>query len=153
MWHQVMEGKGLPPHVPQITLPTTKHDPQTPKPAKKTKPLPPPQVLDGTTRNNIYKGKTDIHAVLDLHGCTVEIAYQQLLRFIALMQGNHSRIVLVITGKGRAPQSGILRAQLPRWLEIPPLSLQVSGYCSAGDSHGGDGAWYVKIRKRSAMLK
>ncbi len=153
MWHQVMEGKGLPPHVPQINLQKTKHDPKAPKPARKAKPLPPPQVLDGTTRNSIYKGKTDIHAVLDLHGFNVEAAYQQLLRFIALMQGNHSRIVLVITGKGRAPQSGILRAQLPRWLEIPPLSLQVSGYCSAGDSHGGDGAWYVKIRKRSAMQK
>lgn len=153
MWQQVMEGKALPPHVPQITLPKTKHDPKEPKPAKKAKPLPPPQVMDGATRTNIYKGKTDIHSVLDLHGCTVETAYQQLMRFIALMQGTHSRIVLVITGKGRAPQSGILRAQLPRWLEIPPLSLQVSGYCTAGDSHGGEGAWYIKIRKRSAMQK
>lgn len=150
LWRNVMEGKTPPLHVPEITIGKPKQVKPPSTVSQKPKKILAPHVLDNATRSNIYKGKTDIHAVLDLHGFTVEGAYQQLLRFIAMVQGTHSRIVLVITGKGRAPQSGILRAQLPRWLEIPPLREQVSGFCHAGDSHGGEGAWYIKIRKRMA---
>jgi DNA-nicking Smr family endonuclease len=153
LWRSVTEGKTPPRHVPEAKLPPSASLPKTDKFLKKTKPLPAPHMMDNATRNHIYKGKTDIYAVLDLHGFNVEAAYQQLLRFVAMMQGTHSRVVLVITGKGRAPQSGILRTQLPHWLEIPPLRDQVGGFCTAGDSHGGEGAWYIKIRKRGVVGK
>lgn len=122
-------------------------------PPKKTKKLvkrkapQPPQPMDGATRTRIRKGKAAIEATLDLHGYTVEVAYSLLLGFIARNIQQGTRVVLVITGKGRAPQSGILRAQLPRWLEIPPLKDQVSTFSLADRSHGGEGAWYIRLRK------
>lgn len=120
------------------------------KPAKKK--VVKPQALDRGDRSKIHKGKSRIDATLDLHGFTVEVAYHMLLRFITQAQGETGRVVLVITGKGRAPQSGILRTQLPHWLELPPLSALVSGFGPAGRTHGGDGAWYVRIRKRGVKV-
>lgn len=122
--------------------------PEVKKPVKKA--LPTPHKLDSASRSKILKGKAAIDATLDLHGFTVDVAHRMLVRFVGRMQGSVTRIVLVITGKGRAPQSGILRAQLPHWLELAPLREQVSGFSPAGAAHGGEGAWYIKIRKITA---
>jgi DNA-nicking Smr family endonuclease len=39
---------------------------------------------------------------------------------------------------------------VPRWLEDPELGAIVVGYTPAGARHGGEGALYVRLRKRGA---
>ncbi len=56
-------------------------------------------------------------------------------------------LVLIITGKGRR-SGGTLREELPRWLRESPLREAIIAYDVAGPRHGGEGAWYVRIRKR-----
>ena len=66
------------------------------------------------------------------------------------------RHVLVITGKGRAGgpdaplpvRPGALRHAVPHWLHMPPLSAAVLQVTPAHRRHGGDGAYYVYLRRR-----
>ncbi|MDR1826736.1 MAG: Smr/MutS family protein, partial [Methylobacteriaceae bacterium] len=68
-------------------------------------------------------------------------------------------LVLVVTGKGSAAPAetlaslydrrGILRQMLPHWLAGPELRPVVLGFDEAAVRHGGSGAWYVRLRRRS----
>ena len=61
--------------------------------------------------------------------------------------------MLVITGKGARPGSdphaerGVLKRQVPLWLESAELRPLVVGFESAGIGHGGQGALYVRVRR------
>ena len=57
------------------------------------------------------------------------------------------RSVLVITGQGRRG-GGIIRASVHEWLTGPHLRGVVSGFASAHQRHGGDGALYVTLKPR-----
>lgn len=95
-------------------------------------------------------------ARIDLHGLTLAEAHPRLLRFLLGAQAQGHRLVLVITGKGRDADAGvgmpvpkgILRHQLPHWLATPPLSQIVLDLRQAHYRHGGDGAFYVYLRRR-----
>ncbi len=145
LWRSVMDNSPLPKYKPEVTLAKPAPEVEVKKPVKLMKLQ--AHKLDNVSRSKINKGKLEIAATLDLHGFTVDIAHRMLVQFVGRLQQSSPRVVLVITGKGRAPQSGILRAQLPHWLELSPLREQVSGYSPAGAAHGGEGAWYIKIRK------
>lgn len=146
LWQETMKSGGIP---------STKHDPKPAQaegkePPKQSKPAAKkiaPQVMDGNTKSHISKGKTKIKARIDLHGMTVDAAHRALVHFLLRMQGEKSCVVLVITGKGKAPRVGILRAQLPHWLEVAPLKLCVGSFSPAALEHGGEGAWYIKLKK------
>jgi DNA-nicking Smr family endonuclease len=74
--------------------------------------------------------------------------------FLAGAQAQGHRLVLVITGKGRARESwpapderGVLRRLVPQWLALPELRVLVLGFEPAQRTHGGDGALYVRLRR------
>ena len=58
------------------------------------------------------------------------------------------RAVLVITGKG-SRGDGVLRRMTPEWLSAPPLRDLVAGVSEAHRRHGGEGALYVALKRRS----
>lgn len=74
------------------------------------------------------KPKISIDSRLDLHGYTVQKAFEALVAFVE--QSNQMRCVLVITGK-----SGVLRQELPKWLTQNPIFSTIRDYQS--DSTGG----------------
>jgi DNA-nicking Smr family endonuclease len=127
--------------------------PAKPKPA----PTPPlPGGLDRKTLTRLGRGSVAIDARIDLHGMTQEAAHHRLLRFLDTARKDGARIVLVITGKG-APDlpaigagRGVLRRAVPEWLASPAFRIHVSGYENAGRRHGGEGALYVRLRRRAA---
>jgi DNA-nicking Smr family endonuclease len=41
----------------------------------------------------------------------------------------------------------VLRAMLPVWLSEPGLAPLVAGWDTAAQGHGGDGAFYVRLRR------
>jgi DNA-nicking Smr family endonuclease len=59
----------------------------------------------------------------------------------------------VITGKGvrgsaAGGERGVLRRQVPQWLQLPELRAYVVGFEAAHVGHGGEGALYVRIRRQ-----
>lgn len=112
--------------------------------------------MDAKTLGRMKRGKLAPEARIDLHGMTVDRAHGALRRFIHDAWARELRLVLVITGKGRRDhpedspsRQGVLRTQMPHWLAQPPLSAMVLQITPAHDRHGGGGAYYVYLRRRS----
>lgn len=112
-------------------------------------PLPPPLApIDRKARQKLARGHDAIDAHIDLHGRTQVQAHRALRNFLINAQAAGNRYVLVITGKGRDQEQGILRRQVPLWLEAPDLRALVVGFNTAHSGHGGAGALYVRIRRK-----
>jgi DNA-nicking Smr family endonuclease len=110
-----------------------------------------PQLLERRDRQRLARGIKTIDARLDLHGKTQAQAHAVLLRFLRRMQTDGATFVLVITGKGsdeNAVDRGVLRRQVPLWLKLPEFAAYVSAFEQAHVSHGGEGALYVRMRRR-----
>ena len=116
-------------------------------PAPKAKAPPPLAPLEPKLAKNLKRGGA-VDARLDLHGLYQDEAHAKLLRFLRNQQGRGARVVLVITGKGRASGgAGVLRRLVPAWLSEPSLREIVLGFSEASTAHGGEGALYVRLRK------
>jgi DNA-nicking Smr family endonuclease len=89
-----------------------------------------------------------IEARLDLHGLDQDSAQSRLRDFLLEAQGRGSRAVLVITGKGYAGQ-GVLRRRTPEWLADPRLREVVAGLSPAETHHGGEGAFYIALKRKT----
>jgi DNA-nicking Smr family endonuclease len=128
--------------------------PAPPPPTPPTPPTPPLAPLERRLKQRVARGRAPIDARIDLHGFTQNEAYRALLRFLERAQADGRRIVLVVTGKGgreshdRASERGVLRRQVPLWLELPEFRALVVGFGNAHAGHGGDGALYVRLRRR-----
>jgi DNA-nicking Smr family endonuclease len=111
-------------------------------------PVPPPLApIDRKARQKLARGHDAIDARIDLHGRTQAQAHRALRKFLLDAQAAGSRYVLVITGKGRDQEQGILSRQVPLWLEAPDLRGLVVGFDTAHAGHGGAGALYVRVRR------
>jgi DNA-nicking Smr family endonuclease len=102
-------------------------------------------------KQRLARGTADIDGRLDLHGLTQTQAFAALRRFLHTAQARGAKVVLVITGKGAGPdphaERGVLKRQVPLWLESAELRPLVVGFESAGLGHGGEGALYVRVRR------
>ncbi|WP_127520651.1 Smr/MutS family protein [Mesorhizobium sp. Z1-4] len=116
---------------------------------KPRRPAAPPSAIDTRTHGRIAKGRIQIDGRIDLHGLTQAAAHSLLLSFLHRAHAQGLRHVLVITGKGSSPSSeGILRRAVPAWFATAPFRGLVSGHSSASRRHGGEGAFYVKLRRK-----
>ena len=108
-----------------------------------------PRPLDRPTALRLRRGLLKLDGRIDLHGMTQAAAHRALNGFILRQRESGSRCVLVITGKGSAAtgEIGVLRANLPRWLAEPPLGGLVLGAVPAQPKDGGDGAFYILLRR------
>lgn len=89
-----------------------------------------------------------IDARIDLHGDTLDQAQLRLTRFFTSAQQRGDKLALVITGKGKiidGERIGVLRNEIPVWLQSNAQF--VISFTTAQPQHGGDGAFYVRIRK------
>jgi DNA-nicking Smr family endonuclease len=114
---------------------------------RKNPPPPQPTSLSRRAKRSVARGKEAIDARLDLHGFTQSEAHSALVRFLRSAQDRDARLVLVITGKGRGGEIGVLRRQVPQWLGLPEFRERVIGFEDAGIRHGGEGALYVRVRR------
>jgi DNA-nicking Smr family endonuclease len=115
--------------------------------------------VDRRTAERLRRGALPLEATLDLHGHTQAAARRALDGFIADSAEAGRRCVLVITGKGgRADPDdaferatpGVLRSQVPRWLNLPPSRPRILAFAQAQPRHGGAGALYVLLKRRRA---
>ena len=128
------------------------YTPPAQKPASALAPLSP---LERRLRQRLSRGRTEVDAVMDLHGLRQDQAHGVLRQFLFNAQGSGAKLVLVITGKGGRSQdlaswhseTGVLRRSVPQWLRAPEMRGVVIGFEEAAHHHGGAGALYVRIRR------
>jgi len=129
------------------------HKPQADRPRTHHQSLLPGQ-LDGVDHRlgrRLKRGQLPIEATLDLHGMRRDAAHGELNAFLAWAQARGLRCLIVITGKGRRTpldeERSVLKAMLPRWLNEPPNRNRILAFAHARPQHGGEGAFYVLLRK------
>lgn len=116
-------------------------------PPKPQAPPSQPEMLDLRVERNLSLGDVVIEAKLDLHGKTEEAAHEALLVFVDKQYSLQRRVLLVITGKGKDGMS-VLRMNFPRWCEVSPLAEKILALRTAAPHHGGEGAYYLLLRKK-----
>lgn len=122
--------------------------PTPPAPPQSQEPPLPRAPLDIRIERNLSLGDVVIEARLDLHGKTEQAAYGSFSSFIEANAAKGRRLLLIVTGRGKDGES-VLRKNLPRWCDVPPFSAHILAVRLAAPHHGGDGAYYVLLRKRA----
>ena len=105
--------------------------------------------IDHKTMNKLKRGQISPDIRLDLHGMTLGQAHSAVSSFVLGAAAKDTRCLLIITGKGRISEGGgVLRNQLPQWLNLPNIRFHVIGFCTAQPRDGGEGAFYVLLRRK-----
>lgn len=103
--------------------------------------------LERKREKSLRQGDVEIDGKLDLHGMTQVEAFAALADFMRKKVKAGKRHLLIITGKGRGG-AGVLRRSLEAWLGQLPEASAVLALRPAALKHGGDGAFYVLLRKK-----
>ena len=114
-----------------------------------------PVQMDHKSYGKMTRGKIKPEGRIDLHGMTISEAHPELVGFILNSYDAGKRLVLVITGKGKdrddfdpmPMRRGVLRHQVPQWLGLAPLKSVILQVTPAHLRHGGNGAYYVYLRR------
>ncbi|VAW23611.1 hypothetical protein MNBD_ALPHA11-2394 [hydrothermal vent metagenome] len=112
--------------------------------------------IEPRMHRHVRRGRIPIEASIDLHGMNQNAARATLNNFIQNRFQKGDRTLLVITGKGQKSagygtqiRGGVLRQMLPIWLKEPQLAPLISGFEVSGRHHGGEGAFYVRLKNLS----
>jgi DNA-nicking Smr family endonuclease len=134
-----------------------------PPPAQRPPERPPPLAdFDRRRARQIASGRIKVDGRIDLHGLRQRDAHARLRAFLFDAYAKGLRTVLVITGKGAGEQAGdplgalagehqrgVLRRSVPHWLGEPELRPIVLSFTQANPRHGGAGALYIQLRRKS----
>jgi DNA-nicking Smr family endonuclease len=147
---------------PKAKKPAPARPVKTPAPSQ-PKPQPLPELghgaapgVDKRTAQRLRRGRLDVEARLDLHGFTQSQAHPALDNFLGNAQQSGKRCVLVVTGKGTRQidedtgldrATGVLKDQVPRWLNQPPNRGRILSFTHATQADGGSGALYILLKK------
>lgn len=113
--------------------------------------------VDAATLRRLKRGNIRPEASLDLHGMNQGEARQALMHFILSAYASGQRCVCVVTGKGNSgrsagdwlsPKAGVLKRNVPGWLNEGDIGDVVLKAVPAQSRHGGDGALYVLLRRK-----
>ncbi len=99
--------------------------PPAPVPKPRAKPVPAvlvigaaPAGLDAASWERFRAGKVAPARSLDLHGRTAQQAHHALVEFLHSAARDRLRCVEIITGRGSGEAGGVLRRELPLWLNL-----------------------------------
>lgn len=80
-----------------------------------------PAGLDAASWQRFRSGRLPAVRTLDLHGHTAQHAYRALRAFLHAAAADRVRCVEVITGRGTGEAGGVIRREVPLWLNLPEL--------------------------------
>ncbi|MBA4164497.1 MAG: DNA mismatch repair protein MutS [Erythrobacter sp.] len=152
-------ASGEKPAAPILRTAPAKPAAQAPKApsAKPSEPgtAPKPSGLDGHWRRKFDAGTVSPDFTLDLHGATLDAAYDRLMHGMAQAQAMGARVILVVTGKprpadpaDRAHRRGAIRAKILDWLAASSHGPTIAEVRGAHRRHGGEGALYLVLRRQ-----
>ena len=113
--------------------------------------------IDARTAQRLKRGQIPIEARIDLHGMYQKDARAALTRFLLNSHAQGMRCVLVVTGKGKlildgehADENtpGVIKRAFKGWLKEEPLDSIVLKAQVSQIKDGGEGAYYVLLRKK-----
>jgi DNA-nicking Smr family endonuclease len=140
------------PPSPSVTI-TPPPRPVAPPPAPPSR-LPPPEIgvgvqppgLDAKRWRELRRGGLKPQRKLDLHGMTAARAHEAVRGFLLSAQAEGARVVCIVTGKGSTPEGGVLRRELPHWLNAPELRGLLLGAAHPHKSNAG--AVHLLLRRQ-----
>ena len=109
--------------------------------------------LSGLSKKNIKEiktGKFKVQSKLDLHGYRLKEAETLFFEFLKINFKSKKRNLLVISGKGERGK-GKIKFSIPVWISSPSLSHLIHFYSFAAPKDGGDGAYYIRLRKKEIV--
>jgi DNA-nicking Smr family endonuclease len=123
-----LPGRATPAAPTAVPAPPPTPRPAAPRPPPAARPqlgpvaigLQPPGV-DNATWQRFRTGKLPSTRTLDLHGRTAHRAFHVLHDFLRRSHADHVRVVEIITGRGSAEGSGVIRREFALWLNLPDL--------------------------------
>jgi DNA-nicking Smr family endonuclease len=105
-----------------------------------------PGGLDRATWQRFRSGRLPPARTLDLHGMSVQHAFMALSAFLHAAQADCIRCVEIVTGRGSARGTGVLRRELPHWMNRPDLRPLLLG--AAYPHPSNPGAVRLLLRRR-----
>ena len=124
-------------------------------PPPQSRPAPRPAkvgtTLDGTWDRKLRSGSVEPDRVLDLHGLTLDSAWDAIDSGLdrAIRAGH--RVLLLITGHARPGeppiQRGKIRAAIHDWLAVSRHASRIAAVRGAHKRHGGGGSLYIVLRR------
>lgn len=128
-------------------------------PLSKPAPSPPPPVdrpgLDSHWDRRMKAGRLDPDLTLDLHGHTLDTAYDRVMTALDQARAMQARVVLVVAGRerpvdpaDRMTRRGAIRAKLLDWLAASRHADAITAVRRAHIRHGGEGALYLILKRR-----
>lgn len=127
-------------------------------PSTANRPAPPPPVkgigttLDGSWDKRLRRGEVRPDRILDLHGHTLDRAWEAIDATLERAIAAGDRVVLLITGHRRtgAPpvERGRIRAAVDDWLHASRHASRIAAVRGAHPRHGGGGSLYLILRNR-----
>ena len=111
--------------------------------------------LDSHWNRKLRNGQIGPDYTLDLHGHTLDGAYQRIMTGLDQARAMDARLVLVIAGRerpvdpaDRSTKRGAIRAKLIDWLAASRHADAVAAIRKAHIRHGGEGALYLVLKRR-----
>ena len=148
--------------IPPTVEPAARPRLQSPKgrvpPASRPIPAPSPPAatlqgatLDGSWDRRLQTGKISPDRTLDLHGHSLDRAWEAIDTGLARAIAAGDRVILLITGherKGEPPLArGKIRAAVHDWLAASRHSSRIAAVRGAHPRHGGGGSLYIILRR------
>jgi DNA-nicking Smr family endonuclease len=106
----------------------------------------PPSGLDVRRWRDLRRGRIRPERSIDLHGRRAQEAHGAVRAFLADAYADGLRCVAVITGRGSSTEGGVLRRELPHWLNAPDLRRILLG--AAHPHSANTGAVHLLLRRR-----
>ena len=111
--------------------------------------------FDRDVSRALSRRKLAPEATIDLHGMTLAAAERAVTAFLARVSAQDMRVVLVVTGKGLRDEGGRtidgrIRGEFVGWLNRGDNRERVRAVKAAHAHHGGTGAFYLLLRRRSS---
>ena len=107
----------------------------------------------------LKKGKIPIDKKVDFHGLSLEQAKTKFFETIESCFYSNKRCILFVTGKGNKKHDfentthklfyGKIRANFLNWANQKTAISKILNISPAGLKHGGDGAFFVYLRKKN----
>lgn len=134
---------GAAPQAPPAALPVRGPGPLLPPPELRVGIA--PSGLDDRRWRDLRRGRTRPERTLDLHGYRAQEAHAAVRAFLRDAMAEGLRCVAIVTGRGSSPEGGVLRRELPHWLNAPDLRPLLLG---AAHPHAANaGAVHLLLRR------
>jgi len=111
--------------------------------------------LDGSWDRRLSGGTVQPDRIVDLHGMSLDRAWQAIDCSLEQAIAQGERVVLLITGHHRPGEPpirrGAIRAAVHDWLEASRHAPQIAAVRGAHRRHGGGGSLYIVLRRKSRL--